>query len=156
MICIKGTDLDNIKGTEQVSTEPPFKGLVRLKCTEKRLAECASTSKYSTRIKGSNAETVALQYFEKHGAQLICRNLPTIFSEVDLVLLSAENEILLVEVKLVDHDELIFAAPVKRPQMLRLKRLLVRWQESVNKSVRLHLAAVNHRGEVIVFEDFLL
>ena len=98
---------------------------------------------------------MALQYFEKLGAQLICRNLPTIFSEVDLVLLSAENEILLVEVKLVDHDELIFAAPVKRPQMQRLKRLLVRWQESVNKTVRLHLAAVNHRSEVIVFEDFL-
>lgn len=89
------------------------------------------------------------------GAQLICRNLPTIFSEVDLVLLSSDGEILLIEVKLVDFDELVFAAPVKKQQKQRLGRLLVRWQESVDRPVRLHLAAVNHQGEVLVFEDFL-
>ena len=155
MTSIKGTDSGNTRDMERVSTEPLSKNSAPLKFTEKRSAECASTSKWNTRVKGSSAETVALGYFEKLGARLICRNLPTIFSEVDLVLLSADNEILLVEVKLVDHDELIFTAPVKQQQMQRLKRLLVRWQEGVDKTVRLHLAAVNHQGEVIVFEDFL-
>ena len=106
-------------------------------------------------MKGSNAETVAIHHFENLGAVLICRNLPTIFSEIDLVFLSADNEIWLIEVKLVDHDELIFNSPVKDQQMRRLKRLVDRWIECVDKPVRFHLAAVNHKNEVLLFEDFL-
>ncbi len=167
MVFTKVTGLPDIKVTQPKSTEPPLKSWAQPKFTAKPLAAYANSSavnansfinnctQFNTRIKGLNAETVAIRYFEKLGAVLICRNLPTVFSEIDLVFLSADREIWLVEVKLVAHDELIFARPVKKQQMQRLKRLIDRWIESVDKPVRFHLAAVNHENEVLVFEDFL-
>jgi Holliday junction resolvase-like predicted endonuclease len=81
--------------------------------------------------------------------------LPLVFAEIDLVFLTPEDEIALVEVKSVNERDLIFGSPVKSKQRLRLRKALIRWGEAIDRPVRLHLAAVNHSAEVITFFDFL-
>ena len=104
---------------------------------------------------GLHCENLVRDDFVRRGFILVAARLPLVFAEIDLVFLSPQDEIILVEVKSVRAREMIFLPPVKNKQKNRLRKALMRWSEAIDKTVRLHLAAVNHDGEIITFFDFL-
>lgn len=107
--------------------------------------------------RGQQAESVAADYFKSKGFVVLLRNISFYYAEVDLLMLSPQGEIVLIEVKSI-KDEMVWRRPVSTNQKKRLKRTFESVLSSAHKTksiVRFHLATVNTENEVSIFEDFL-
>ncbi|MCB0351814.1 MAG: YraN family protein [Bdellovibrionales bacterium] len=105
--------------------------------------------------RGRFCESLAANHFvENLGHIFVTQNLNLYFGEIDLLLISPEGELVVVEVKSV-NDELSWRAPVSKSQALRLKRVMDHFVATSPRACRMHLAAVNQQNEIVVFEDFL-
>lgn len=83
----------------------------------------------------------------------MAQRLRTPFAEIDLVVKS-RFEVLLIEVKsLSNHDWLAYR--VGSRQKLRLRRALIYMQNRFKLGVRFHLATVTKGGEIEIYADFL-
>ncbi len=104
--------------------------------------------------RGRQCERLAREHFEKQGYIFVTAQLPLYFAEVDLLLLSPTGELVVIEVKSVQVD-LAFRPPVGSEQRRRLSRVFEQLVRTSERPVRMHLAAVNQQGEVVVYLDFL-
>jgi len=77
----------------------------------------------------------------------------TTYAEIDLVAESGRGEIWIFEVKTLSHFDFM-TVRVSRRQKERLKRAFLFVQSKTTRPVRLALAFVNRKREVMVFEDF--
>ncbi len=82
-------------------------------------------------------------------------NLRLNFGEVDLLFISPEEELTLVEVKSVRSDDISFRPLIGPDQRRRLKRVFESLCSTSKRPVRIHLAAVNQQGKIFVYHDFL-
>jgi len=76
------------------------------------------------------------------------------YGEIDLLLISPEGDLVLVEVKSVKTD-LSWRNPVSGKQKKVLRKSFEHLLASSHRGVRAHLIAVNQFDEVYMFEDFL-
>lgn len=107
------------------------------------------------KIRGARSEDLVIQHFQEKGFIFVVNNLSTYHAEVDLLFLSTEGELVLVEVKTVINDDLHFRPIVGLDQCRRLKKVFESLLAHSKRPVRLHLAAVNQFDQVTIFDDFL-
>lgn len=102
---------------------------------------------------GLRAEERVAEYLRKKSLRILKTRWRTTYAEIDLLAESARGEIWIFEVKTLTHFDFL-TARVSRRQKERLKRALMYVQSKTTKPVRLALAFVDQRGEVLIFENF--
>ena len=102
-----------------------------------------------THIRGEEAEQKVLEELQRRGFRLVHRRLRTPMAEIDLVM-SSLAEYLLVEVKTLSRRG-FFENRLTRGQKQRLKRARAFLQELWQADVRLVLAIVDENGKILLF-----
>lgn len=101
------------------------------------------------RARGLRAEELVQQEFERRGYRLLYRRWKTPVAEIDLVMASL-CEFVLVEVKSLSPWASI-TTRVSRAQKLRLLKAQIFLQDRWRADVRLVLAFVRHDGKILLF-----
>lgn len=105
--------------------------------------------------RGKKSEALARIYLEKRGYIFVTNNLRLYYAEIDLLMLSPSGELVVIEVKSTDENDISFRPILGKNQKIRLSRVFENLVHTANRNVRMHLAAVNHAEEVTIFFDFL-
>lgn len=92
-----------------------------------------------------------MHHYQAQGFQLLKRHWKSPFAEIDLVLRSAQNELLLVEVKSVISFEYLHIRLTQK-QKNRLKRALL-FSIEKDPTARMELAVVSQQGAILIFND---
>jgi putative endonuclease len=118
---------------------------------EKHFSELKNILKNQNLRRGLACELEVSRFFEKSGYKLLAHRLKTPFGEIDLVMISPEKTLKLLEVKSARNEEFI-SNRVGRIQKQRLSRIhayfLARYSD-----VELNLAMVNGQNKVQVFDE---
>lgn len=93
------------------------------------------------------------EYLSKKQLRILKTRWRTTYAEIDLLAESPRGEIWIFEVKTLSHFDFL-TVRVSRRQKERLKRAHLFVQSKTTKPVRLALAFVDKRGEVMIFENF--
>ena len=121
------------------------------------IANPSPASKNTSRIhlsaqqQGLRCEQIALDHYLSKYYQLVGQRVKTPFAEVDLVLKSPQDEIVLVEVKSLSSFDFL-AERISKTQKQRLIRAH-RYFLTKHDRVRLELAVVSHEGELLIFDE---
>lgn len=122
-----------------------------------RTANPSPASKNTSKIslsaqqQGLRCEQIALDHYLSKSYHLIGQRVKTPFAEVDLVLKSPQDEIVLVEVKSLSSFDFL-AERISKTQKQRLVRAH-RYFLTKHDLVRLELAVVSHEGELLIFDE---
>jgi Holliday junction resolvase-like predicted endonuclease len=100
-------------------------------------------------VRGEEAEQKVLEELQRRGYRLVHRRLRTPVAEIDLVMASLA-EYLLVEVKTLSNRGFL-ENRLSRGQKERLKRARAMLQERWRADVRLVLAVVDEKGKILLF-----
>jgi Holliday junction resolvase-like predicted endonuclease len=103
--------------------------------------------------RGIWAEAVVARYFKSKNFVILKSRLRTAYAEIDLIVESRDHEIWILEIKTLSHFDFLNVR-ISRKQKERLKRAHLFIQSRTSKPVRLALAYVDARGDVLLFEDF--
>lgn len=127
--------------------------MARSQSTEKASPASKNTSKekFSAQQKGFECEQLVLTHYLEKSYELIEQRFKTPFAEIDLVLRSPEQEIVLVEVKSLSSFDFLNER-VSKSQKQRLLRAF-RYFLGEHDRVRLELAVVSHAGELLIFDN---
>lgn len=104
-------------------------------------------------MQGQWAEDQVAEYLLKKSFRILKTRWRTRYAEMDLVAESPRGEIWIFEVKSLSHFDFLDVR-VSRKQKERLKRAYLFVQSKTTKPVRLALAFVDRRRQVLVVEDF--
>ena len=99
------------------------------------------------------AELAVTKYFTDKNFVVLRSRLRTTYAEIDLIVESPRHEIWILEIKTLSHFDFLDVR-VSWKQKARLKRAHHFVQSRTKKAVRLALAFVDKRGEVLIIEDF--
>lgn len=115
--------------------------------------ESKNTSLYKAHAQGQWAEKQVALYFQRKSFKILKTRWRTTYAEIDLLLESSCQEIWILEVKSLSSFDFLNVR-ISRKQKERLKRAHLFVQSKTVKAVRLALAFVDPKGEVLVIEDF--
>ncbi|MGZ3804037.1 MAG: YraN family protein [Pseudobdellovibrionaceae bacterium] len=104
-------------------------------------------------VRGHWAEEQVLKYFLEKSFRVLKIRWRTTYAEIDLVVESPAHNIWILEIKSLSHFEFLDVR-VSKKQKERLKRAYLYVQSKTPKPVRLALAFVDKKGEVLIIEDF--
>ncbi|HEY8271723.1 MAG TPA: YraN family protein [Pseudobdellovibrionaceae bacterium] len=121
--------------------------------TEEPSQALKNTSLCKSHVQGHWAEKQVVDYFLKRSFRVLKIRWRTTYAEIDLVVESPIPEIWIVEIKSLSHFEFL-EVRVSKKQKERLKRAHLFVQSKTIKSVRLVLAFVDKKGEVLIIEEF--
>lgn len=115
--------------------------------------ELKSTSLCKAHAQGLWCENQVLTYFRKKSFRILKSRWRTPYAEIDLIVESPKNEIWILEIKSLSHFDFLDVR-VSWKQKQRLKRAHLFVQSKTSKRVRLALAFVDKKGEILIIEDF--
>lgn len=138
-------DLKDTKATRARSTAKPFERADPVPTTARALRGLKNF------YLGEKSEDIALDHYLKRGFTCQARRWKSPFAEVDLVLISPEKKIYLIEVKRLSSFEFL-SHRLSAKQKRRLQRAHLYCCEAWGEVV-LELAVVSQQGEVLIIEN---
>jgi Holliday junction resolvase-like predicted endonuclease len=104
-------------------------------------------------VQGQWAEQKVVDYFLGKSFRILKTRWRTSYAEIDLIVESPRQEIWIFEIKSLSHFDFLDVR-VSKKQKERLKRAYLFIQSKTPKPVRLALAFVDKKGEILIFDEF--
>jgi Holliday junction resolvase-like predicted endonuclease len=146
-------DSKHTKATQQSFTSKASQSTGLVSGTVEPLPASKNTSLCKAHAQGQWAEMKVADYFIKKSFRILKTRWRTTYAEIDLVVESPQREIWILEIKSLSHFDFLDVR-VSKKQKERLKRAHLFVQSKTPKPVRLALAFVDRKGEILVFDEF--